>query len=143
MQIRPIALPDTNALVELSAQLGYAIELTTVRHNLQRMLGNADHCLLVAENPAGEVVGWVHGFVRPLIESPLSVEIGGLVVDQRCRRQGIGAALMAAVERWTQAQGIAIVSLRSAAQREEAHAFYRGLGYAEVKRQLAFRKTLA
>jgi len=57
------------------------------------MLSNSDHTVLVAvEN--GRVVGWGHAYVRRLVESDVSAEVGGLVIDKEVRRSGAGRLLM-------------------------------------------------
>jgi GNAT superfamily N-acetyltransferase len=140
--LRPIDLADADALVGLSRQLGYAIESGLIVNNLRHMLENRDHCLIVAVDTEDKAVGWIHGFVRPLVESPLMVELGGLVVDRDWRGAGLGRALLDEVERWTRGQGIGILSVRSASERPEAHRFYLGQGYELIKSQQVFRKRL-
>jgi len=88
------------------------------------------------------VVGWAHVFVHALVESDTFAEVGGLVVDERERGQGIGKGLMSRVERLARARGARNVSLRSNIIRKDAHAFYEKLGYRIIKTQFAFRKTL-
>ncbi len=88
------------------------------------------------------VVGWAHVFVHALVESDTFAEVGGLVVDERERGQGIGKGLMSRVERLARARGARNVSLRSNVIRKDAHAFYEKLGYQIIKTQFAFRKTL-
>jgi GNAT superfamily N-acetyltransferase len=141
-RLRPVTLADVAALVGLSGQLGYAIEPDRVEANLRRMLGSRDHCLIAAVDEFDLPVGWIHGFVRPLVESPLMVELGGLVVDNAWRGHGLGRALLAAVEQWAQAEGVDTLTVRSASQRSDAHRFYLGLGYELIKTQQVFRKKL-
>ena len=100
------------------------------------------HLLLVAEHEHG-VCGWLHGYIRPLLESDPALEIGGLVVAETARGQGIGAQLLAAAENWARQQGLTLVTLRSHEQRSDAHRFYQRQGYHVAKRQLCLRKPLA
>jgi GNAT superfamily N-acetyltransferase len=141
-RLRPVVLADVPMLVMLSDQLGYAIEPELVDSNLRRMLGNGDHCLIAAVDEADLPVGWIHGFARPLVESPLMVELGGLVVDSAWRGRSLGRALLAAVETWARAEGVTTLTVRSGSQRDDAHRFYLGLGYELVKTQQVFRKRL-
>jgi GNAT superfamily N-acetyltransferase len=69
-------------------------------------------------------------------------EVGGLVVDEGYRRRGIGRLLMQQAEQWACEKGCWAVYLRSNVVRKDAHAFYEGIGYSNVKTSLAFRKTL-
>lgn len=46
---------------------------------------------LVAVEADGGVVGWIHVYLCPSVIADLEAEIGGLVVDEAHRSQGIGA----------------------------------------------------
>ncbi len=53
------------------------------------VLDHPDHCLYVALADE-RVVGWIHGFYTLTLESGPFVAIAGLVVDENCRRSGVG-----------------------------------------------------
>lgn len=74
------------------------------------------------------ISGWVHVFGKCLIELEYA-EIGGLVVDSDYRRQGIGLKLMRTCEEWVKENGYREIRLRSGGQRNEAHEFYKKVGY--------------
>jgi GNAT superfamily N-acetyltransferase len=61
------------------------------------------------------------------------------VVDERVRRRGVGAALMRAVEQEARARGCVLLFLTTAERRDDAHAFYRGIGLEETGRRFAKR----
>ena len=141
--LRPALPGDAAALANLSTQLGYPVDTPTLAARLAVLLAAPmQHMVCVAEQQ-GQPVGWIHGFVRPLLESATCVEVGGLVVAEYCRGQGLGARLLAACEQWAAAQGIAEVTVRCAEHRAAAHRFYRQQGYQHVKNQLTFRKPVA
>ena len=52
-----------------------------------------------------------------------------LVVSEAMRGQGVGKALMGAVEARCAALGCVLVEVTSNMRREDAHRFYEGLGY--------------
>jgi ribosomal protein S18 acetylase RimI-like enzyme len=79
--------------------------------------------------------------LRTIASNP-RVEIGGLVVDESCRSQGVGRLLMARVEEWARSNGFTEARLRSNVIRESAHLFYENLGYRVNKTQKSFLKTL-
>lgn len=142
MSIRPAQLEDAPRLTALAAQLGYPTAEAALRARLARLLPQDDHAVFVAVNESDDVTGWVSLFVyRPLMRDPL-VMIAGLVVDERCRGQGIGRALMARAEVWARERGCDGVYLKSNVKRAEAHAFYEGLGYRNIKTQFGFFKAL-
>jgi histone acetyltransferase (RNA polymerase elongator complex component) len=78
---------------------------------------------------------------RSLVVEP-SIEIRGIVVGDRWRHRGVGRRLMELAERLAAEHGLSAVRLRSGAQRDGAHAFYRALGYRELKTQRVFIRDL-
>lgn len=141
VRMRPATPADADAIAELSGQLGYPVAAAAVRQRLERLLAAADQAVFVAVD-ARRVVGWIHGADQLLVESEQRCEILGLVVDQRLRRAGVGRGLVAEIERWAAARGLAVVSVRSAVTRAESHPFYERLGYERVKSQHVYRKRL-
>jgi GNAT superfamily N-acetyltransferase len=113
-----------------------------MRLRLERLLSEDGEIVIVAEQPAGTVVGWLHGSEQELLESGTRCEILGLVVDELHRRQGTGRALVAAVEAWARQRGLHQIAVRSNIARLESHGFYQHLGYIRTKTQHAYRKAL-
>ena len=98
--IRRAVASDAAELARLTSQLGYPASEAAIHTRLMRMINSSDDCLLVAEVSSGELAGWIHGFLSQLLESDYRVEIGGLLVDERWRRNGIGRRLVRAVDDW-------------------------------------------
>lgn len=139
MQItfREIIEDDAEALVKLSLQFGYAVSVAEMRLRVAQLLAHQDHCGFVA--CAGEqVVGWIHGFYTFRLESEPFVEIGGLVVDENLRRQGIGQQLIERVKEWAAAQSVRKVRVRCNTKRFDTHKFYLNAGFTETKEQKVF-----
>ena len=141
MNTRPASQGDAPAIATLVTQLGYDASPRDVADRLSRLLARADQRFIVAE-AQGRVVGWVHVQVAESVDTGVFAHVAGLVVDRAHRRQGIGAALMAAAEAWAHQQGCPVIRLRSSSTRTPAHRFYEGLGYANVKTQYSFVKPL-
>jgi GNAT superfamily N-acetyltransferase len=135
-------MEDAEAVARLATQLGYPATAEQIRGRLRVLDGSDDARVFVAEDTDGTAVGWVHVFGRRLLESDPDAEIGGLVVDERLRGRGIGAALMASAEAWARERGYGAVSLRTNVIRTEAHEFYKRLGYQVIKSQFKLRKKL-
>ena len=139
-------MDDAPELARLSDQLGYPTLGEQVTTRLAQILARSDHAVFIAEIPSSgagpRVAGWVHGFVQRIVESDPTIVIGGLVVDENERGLGIGHALMEQIERWARAASCGTVTVRSNVVRERAHAFYKRLGYAPLKTQRVFRKTI-
>lgn len=96
----------------------------------------------MAETRKDGVIGWVHVSVTPLLEVELRSEINGLVVDEKIRSRGAGAALLQAAEDWARKRKCVGMSVRSNVIRERAHNFYLRHNYEHYKTQKSFRKPL-
>jgi GNAT superfamily N-acetyltransferase len=68
--------------------------------------------------------------------------IGGLVVREDMRGQGVGRRLCVEVEEWARSKSVALVRVRSQIKREDAHRFYLRDGYRKVKTSLVFEKSV-
>ena len=76
------------------------------------------------------------------MESDYRVEIGGLIVDERWRRTGLGRRLVQAIENWAVESGAAELSVRCREERAESHKFYECLSFRHTKTQRVFRKRI-
>lgn len=135
-------MEDAEPIAVLSDQLGYPASAASIRRRLQNLLSDRGHGVWVAETTEGIVAGWVHVFVKNLLESEREAEIGGLVVAGECRGRGVGRALVERAERWAKARQLKSVYVRSNIVRKEAHIFYPKLGFQIIKTQSAFRKQI-
>jgi GNAT superfamily N-acetyltransferase len=140
--IRRVVESDAAELARLTTQLGYPVSEAAIRSRLTRMIDAPDHCLLVAEAPGGGLAGWIHGFLSQQLESDYRVEIGGLVVDERRRRGGVGRRLVNAVHDWAVERGAVELSVRCREDRAESHKFYESLSFRHTKTQRVFRKRV-
>src|SRR4051812_17255308 len=95
--IRQAVESDAAELARLTTQLGYPVSEESMQARLAPIIARPDHRLLVAETPGRGLAGWIHAFRSHLMESDSRVEIGGLVVDERWRRSGIGRKLVQSI----------------------------------------------
>ncbi len=140
--IRSACEADIPALVDLCKQLGYPTAMDEIERRVADFTSMNDHTLLVAVSGSEDVLGWVHGFIRKLLVVAPHIELGGLVVDERQRNQGIGEQLLSAIEAWAVDRGIKTIFVRSNAVHKDAHRFYQRLGYDLVKTSLTFIKDI-
>ncbi|MNJ48958.1 Aminoglycoside N(6')-acetyltransferase type 1 [compost metagenome] len=140
--IREAELSDFIGITRLCDQLGYSVSENEVFERLNNLLNNDDNAVFVAEIEFAGILGWVHVHGRHLIEAHSFAEIGGLVVDAQHRKLGIGEVLMRNCEEWARRKGYKEVRVRSGGQRKEAHAFYKRIGYQNIKRQEVFNLDL-
>ncbi|HTH47272.1 MAG TPA: GNAT family N-acetyltransferase [Candidatus Limnocylindria bacterium] len=141
MNVRPATRADEAALAALTAELGYPTDPGAFHVRLESILATSGNAIFVAETEIG-VVGWLHVFLRPLLESDLSAEIGGLVVASAARRLGVGRGLITAAESWAQAQGARLLTVRCRTERLEGNRFYEALGFRVAKVQNVWRKPV-
>jgi GNAT superfamily N-acetyltransferase len=141
IEIQPITLRHAMAVQKLSQQLGYALFLNEVENNIKEVILSTDHIALVAVVD-GEVAGWIHAFKAIFLESNPFVEVGGLVVDENYRSQGIGKKLVEQIKQWCTEQKISTLRVRSQVKRKEAHQFYLSNGFSEIKEQKVFQINL-
>jgi GNAT superfamily N-acetyltransferase len=142
VRIRRARRSDAARIAELSGQLGYPATAAQIVQRLRRLKPAAQHAVIVAESPAGEVLGWLHVSVAHLLEVEIRAEVNGLVVAEGRRSLGAGWRLLEEAERWARKKGCKSMSVRSNVIRERAHQFYVRHGYEQYKTQKAFRKAL-
>lgn len=137
-EVRPAAAGDREAVAALAAELAQSFEFSAQRFRASypSLLADGGARLLVADG-GGEVVGYLLGFRHLTFYANGPVAwVEEVVVRQRERGQGAGAALMGAFERWAEGQGCALVALAT----RRAAPFYRAVGYEESA--VYFRKVL-
>lgn len=142
MRIRLASVEDASGLAALSDQLGYPSSESQVRAFLLDPAHIDNHAIFVAESEAGSITGWVHVFRTRRVFSEAFAELGGLIVDEHHRGEGIGAKLLEAAEGWARKTSCQVLRVRTNVVRDRAHAFYQGLGYSVVKSQKVFEKAL-
>jgi GNAT superfamily N-acetyltransferase len=140
--VREACAGDAAALAALMTELGYPTGAPRAAARLAELLGGADDVVFVAVATNGAVVGFVHAAERRLLVSDRFVEMEALIVTAGVRRQGAAAGLVAAVESWTLARGLVELRVRARVERDAAHRFYQGRGFALAKQQRLFVKRL-
>lgn len=140
--LRPARSDDATAISRLVTQLGYSASAADVEQRLA-LLDASERCLVfVAESNDGDLLGWINAETRLTLESGVSFEIVGLVVDTSRRKGGVGRALVRAAEEWAASKGATAMRVRSNVTRGESHPFYESLGYRRQKTQHAYVKHL-
>jgi N-acetylglutamate synthase-like GNAT family acetyltransferase len=130
LMLRDARVEDAEAVAALLGELGYPNTPAFARDKLAVLLAS-DHDRVLAVEREGRVVGVGHLHVSELFHQPGRVgRITAIVVSADCRREGVGRALMAALEALAQEAGCIKFELTSAPHRREAHAFYEAVGYA-------------
>jgi N-acetylglutamate synthase-like GNAT family acetyltransferase len=140
LTIRDAEARDAGAIAALLGQLGYPSDAAALHARLERLQIVGDR-VVVAERD-GAVVGVAQLHVSPTLEYERpAAKLAALVVDVSHRGQGVGSALVEAMEAEARARRCELLFLTTAARRDDAHAFYRQVGLEETGKR--FAKTLA
>jgi GNAT superfamily N-acetyltransferase len=124
-KIREAEPRDAAALASLFAELGYP----TSTQEISARLAEAGSIALVAVLD-DRVVGVITTNVMPVLHRPRPVgRISSLVVAQDSRGAGVGRGLVAHAEELLASRGCGLVEITSNMRREQAHEFYKSLGY--------------
>src|SRR5436190_6032091 len=136
LTIRDARPSDAEAIAGLLVQLGYPAEPAEVETRLDRLRIVGDR-IVVAEVDR-TIAGLVHLQVSPAIERERpAAKIGALVVDEALRGQGIGRALLEAMEAEARLRGCELLYVTTAERRDDAHAFYERVGLEHTGRRYA------
>lgn len=134
---RPALMTDQYAIAQLSAQWGYPVSPQKMSVSLREIFQHPDHRVILLQQD-GETTGWIHGIYSFRIASDPFVEIVGLVVDARYRRQGMGKFLVEEIIQWAKTRNCSMVRVKCHIIRKEANKFYSGLGFQEIKQQKVY-----
>jgi PhnO protein len=141
VSIRRLTVDDAEAAAELSSQLGYPSSPGDLRKRIEELSHTTDRVAFAAVVD-GEMVGWIDAAMERHLQYAASAVIGGVVVREEMRGQGVGRRLCVEVEEWARSQSVPLVRVRSQIKREDAHRFYLRDGYRQVKTSLVFEKPL-
>ena len=147
IDIRPLRLSDITAVMQLHRELGwnpaFQADGTTLKQRLETLITEDGALLLVAEMD-GEVVGYIHGqMVVYLLFAGREMLISEVFVVEEARGQGVGKALISAIEREAVKQRCFRISVLNGRERESyKRGFYPSLGYQERPQTANFTKRL-
>lgn len=139
--IRAIETRDADTVADLVSQLGYRRSAPEIALWIECVNGSAQQTALVA-CLGDEVVGWIEVSIEHRLQSAPFALIGGLVVADGVRGQGIGRLLCQSAEDWARGRGLDKLRVTSRSTRTDAHRFYLRDGYEAVKTSMVFEKDL-
>jgi len=133
---------DAAVVAELAGQLGYSRELREVADWIEGLGARGDRQAAFVACVDDTVVGWIEVSLENRLQTPSFVLIGGLVVKDGMRGEGIGRRLCEEAEQWARERGTSKIRVTSRSTRPDAHRFYLRDGYEVVKTSLVFEKKL-
>ncbi len=134
---RTVDKADLPALLPLMAQLGYSHTERSLLDNITAV-HNAGGEVFITEAD-GNVLGCVCAIIDVRLAEGQQGEIVSLVVSEKARGRGLGKGLVSTAEHWL-FQHTDIIRVRANQIRQDAHQFYRSIGYKETKRQTILTK---
>ncbi|MBI5521666.1 MAG: GNAT family N-acetyltransferase [Desulfarculus sp.] len=153
VSIRPAQASDAAEIAAILQDLGWfahlnAMDEAQAQDHVARQLGlcqaDASHLVLVAQEPGGQVVAygaihWLPYLIKPGPEGYVSE----LFVRQAWRGQGVGGALLAAMEGEARARGCSQLMLINNQERDSyRRAFYAKQGWQERRAMANFCRPL-
>ena len=147
IHIRPLRDNDIEAIMQLHQELGwnpaFKADGSTLRQRLQSLIGEESALLLVAEIN-GQVAAYVHGeVITYLLFAGSEMMITEVFVREKARGQGVGKALVSAMENEAVKQKCFRISVLNSRERESyKRGFYPSLGYSERAQTANFVKRL-
>ena len=121
------------------SELGYEVDRNTLCRRIDSIRAHGGE-VIVAE-AGGEVIGCINSIIDIRLAEGKTGEIVSLVVSKEHRGLGIGKALVKSAESWLGSR-CDIIRVRANTIRNEAHDFYKLLGYKEIKSQKIFTKNV-
>lgn len=137
IEIHQAKITDAKAIAFLSDQLGYTSSEAAIQQRLHVIFQDLNQCVFTAFYNQ-QLIGWIHGFIALRVESEAFVEIGGLVVNEQFRQQGVGKLLVEKIYSWSLTKQCNQIRVRSNVMRKESHLFYKKLGFTELKEQKVY-----
>ena len=137
--LRPASVDDAPGIARLLALLGHSTTPEAIR-DMWPIWSGEGNTALVAEQALRVLVGVATLHRMRVLHRSLPVgRITALVVDEHARGAGLGRALVAACEESLRAAGCGLVEITSNVRFQDAHAFYRHLGYEYTSLRFAKR----
>ena len=142
-RVRSADAGDAAAIAVCLAALGYATPPALVAEKLSAF-GGASDTVLVAEDPITGIIGVVSVHLVPLFHAAGNLaRLTALAVVPGHQRKGVGRALVAAAEAFAWERDCRRVEVTSGDHREDAHTFYRALGYEMDERRFIKHRSSA
>lgn len=138
ISIRSAAPSDASAITALLIKLGYQV---TATHIKQTLSGSSESDPVFVATHNDTVVGMIALHIARWIqlEKPIA-RIPAMIVYSEFQRRGIGRRLIDRALDHARKTGCGVIELTTANDRDDAHAFYRDLGFEQTS--LRFKRTL-
>lgn len=140
MPTRLATISDWPAIRHLLVQLEYPDAADLPVAKMERMLRDPDEVLLVFEDTAGQVMGFLSlHFIPQIALQGDFARISYFAIDEAARSKGIGKEMEEYCTRLARERGCHLIEVHCHARRARAHEFYSRQGFAESPKYLVKR----
>lgn len=129
LETRILTLDDLTAASNLLAHLNPNTPLPTLTERFETILKDHPHYHPLGAFLEGRLVGVVGAWIATKIWCGKYLELDNLVVDPDVRSEGIGTALIRAVEEIAHKEGCQLLVLDSYTSNHPSHRLYHRLGF--------------
>lgn len=137
MKIRTVSYDDCEQMTELTRDLGYPSSSEKMCEILDRVINHPDHFIFVADVD-DKIYGYIHMVASILNESDVILDIAALLVSEKYRGHGVGAAFIQEAEKLSGQKNARLLRIRSNLIRPDAYAFFEHRGFVNLKSQEIF-----
>lgn len=106
-------------------------------------MAKSDNAILLAAKINGQIVGYLHGFIKNNYKNVSKEDIGQvniIFVEEKFRKQGIGKALITKFSSWLKEKNVKIMEVETYINNESAKKFYEKADFSSVK--ITYRKEI-
>jgi len=145
--VRTATSEDLEVIVPMWRSLFPEDDESTARKEIAGELASPEAgAVLIAEDAAGAALGFAHvglrhDYVPGCTTSPVGYLEAWFVLEQE-RRKHVGGQLVEAAEAWARVQGCTQLGSDCLLDNDVSFAAHSSLGFEEVERLIAFRKSL-
>lgn len=140
--IRKVKEGDGGAIAKIAREaLSHDASPSYLECRIRELKDNDSYYIYVYADASDQALGFIEAQRYNLIYGGDGFNIIALAVDKDYRDKGIGRALVESLEDYAASICYTFIRLNSRAEREDAHSFYRHMGYVEDKVQKRFIKT--
>jgi antirestriction protein ArdC len=86
MITREVTADDFAEIAILAKQFKHYAEQHDIVDTFAEILNSKDHVIIAFADSSNKIIGYIHGFKKLILGNPISVEIGGIMIQQEHRR---------------------------------------------------------
>ncbi len=142
LELNPTDLQALTRLMNQWDDLPGEITYEMLSLQAKKIMADTHRSTILLAQRGADIAGYACLTVVDFLGLGSFVEVQSILVDKEHRHSGVGKSLMAYAEEWAKKRGYHRIMLSSRVHLEQAHAFYKSLGYTLDKQSYFFSRTL-